>query len=320
MFRIIILLMTILFCANLTFSQENKNINHTVIWQVTKVGEKDTSYLFGTYHAFSYHFFEYYPEIIEIIKKTKAVVTEFPFYKNIDPSFWYAPDSLLMRNFATKKQYKNICRFFKYTMHLEGPIFKNYGIYTLHEIYYYYIVINYLYKYYEIEPSVTLIDEYCAEKAHKNNIETYGLEDISVRNSYIESMGCNCKTPTPEHYKKAVYELDSLINEFRKNPKDCKPPDTTLIKNYFEMNLNYHLDTVPGESEELNVSKKRNLLWIGKIDSLFNDKSAFVVVGLYHLYYKFGLINLLRDLKYKVEPLKIINHNFELDKNRKYNF
>ena len=49
---------------------------------------------------------------------------------------------------------------------------------------------------------------------------------------------------------------------------------------------------------------ERNKTWVPKIEEQMKTKSVFVAVGAGHLAGEFGVVNLLRDAGYTVEPIK----------------
>jgi hypothetical protein len=50
---------------------------------------------------------------------------------------------------------------------------------------------------------------------------------------------------------------------------------------------------------------RRNEIWVPKIINKLKDKSCFIAVGLAHLQFKTGLINLLRKRGFKLTPVKL---------------
>jgi uncharacterized protein YbaP (TraB family) len=59
------------------------------------------------------------------------------------------------------------------------------------------------------------------------------------------------------------------------------------------------------ETESNQMLNDRNILWIPKLDNLMHQQSCFVAVGALHLTGKAGLIKLLKEKGYTVEPIGI---------------
>ena len=50
---------------------------------------------------------------------------------------------------------------------------------------------------------------------------------------------------------------------------------------------------------------ERNQHWLPELTTLFENHPAFVIIGISHLYYTSGIISLLREKGYTVEPVKM---------------
>ena len=83
------------------------------------------------------------------------------------------------------------------------------------------------------------------------------------------------------------------------------------ISDYKKMNLSYRFDVEDnGEGEPYNEFdyvplKVRNKNWIPKIETNISQKSCLIMVGFAHLRYKTGIISLLREQGYMVEPVAL---------------
>jgi hypothetical protein len=77
-----------------------------------------------------------------------------------------------------------------------------------------------------------------------------------------------------------------------------KKEDVTTIERLFNDPSigNYEMDMEA-------LLKNRNLNWMQKLPNLFTERSQFVAVGAGHLFGKDGLITLLTNAGYKVEPV-----------------
>lgn len=306
MIRIILIFSIILFVGNAK-AQENANIYKTIFWQVTKEGIRDTSYIFGSCHAFTSRFFLYHPGIIDKLYKTKIFAPETD-YSTVPLGIksFEVPDSVKLVNLATKKQFRRIKQFLHYYYLTNKKYLEITDIYTALAIFETNATKYYIgNKYENYNSNDMFIDDYCKIVAKKNANLIIGLEEPVLHSTYIKNLSCNCKIPTIDQMKIKIDYLDSLIKLVSVSPSFYEPSDTLFLKNYFEMNLNYYLDTIPEESEFSENIKTRNKLWIPTLEALFSSKSTFVDVGIAHLFFKFGLINLLREKGYKVEPLSI---------------
>lgn len=306
MTRIIIFLSIILF-PKIDYAQENCNVNNTILWRVTKEGLKDTSYLFGSYHAFTSRFFNYHPGITDLILKTNIYACEADFsdlpdgYQSLE-----VPDSIKWKKFATRRQYSRISTFLKNRYHTSKHYLKTLDVYSIYSFFEMFATKFYISYMYEDDNSTNrFIDRYLEVIAKRNENTIEGLEEPVLHSTYFKNIYCNCKNPTTLQMKKQISTLDSLVKLVRFNLYRYEPKDSISIKNYFEMNLCYYLDSIPEESEIINNVRTRNHLWMPKLEDLLSTKPTFVNVGLLHLFYKFGLISLLREKGYTVEPVSL---------------
>jgi hypothetical protein len=81
-----------------------------------------------------------------------------------------------------------------------------------------------------------------------------------------------------------------------------------FMNDYQLMNLDYKLNETDPEKQSLVSShtvRERNYRWIPFIESGISQESPLIAVGLGHLWYKTGIISILRSKGYTVEPVPI---------------
>lgn len=228
------------------------------------------------------------------------------------------PEKDKWKNYTSEKIFKRIINYLHNSYSLNKKylsvidVWQTVAIFNLYTENFY---LNYVFNDYG---NHDFIDDYCTKIAKNNKLLIVGLEEPFLHFKYIKNIYCNCEIPTKEQSEKAINFIDSIVILLKNNQYNYIPPDTAELKNYFKMNLDYCLNCNPGESVYADYLKIRNDLWISKLDAAFKVRSTFVAVGLHHLYFNFGLINLFRGLGYKVEPIKISFH--EKIKVNRYNF
>ena len=80
---------------------------------------------------------------------------------------------------------------------------------------------------------------------------------------------------------------------------------------YRNFNLNYKFN-VPSQQDDPDYSlflDTRNKAWLPSIKTIIDSTTAFIAVGLKHLYYQKGLIMELKKAGYKVNPVIIAPYN-----------
>ena len=94
---------------------------------------------------------------------------------------------------------------------------------------------------------------------------------------------------------------------------DWNLEDTTyalgrLTQSYKEMSFEYRLNEKdPGAKNPIanQTMKERNHMWMPAIEEKISQHSCLIAVGFFHLCYDTGLISLLRQLGYTVEPIEL---------------
>jgi uncharacterized protein len=117
--------------------------------------------------------------------------------------------------------------------------------------------------------------------------------------------------------KKPVYHLDEPNDPFKKKYDASYKIFATLIiyllkdhddlgltKSYSGLNIDMMLNK-DATGITLEATLNRNQVWLPKIISKTKTGSCFITVGLDHLRYKRGLINLLRSKGYSLKPVPL---------------
>lgn len=97
---------------------------------------------------------------------------------------------------------------------------------------------------------------------------------------------------------------------FEEKNKNINPVEiyNKMLTFYKEQNLDSLLKMTLEDDLMKKLEDKaltgRNKDWIPKIEKIVNDKPAFIAVGAAHLPGETGVINLLREQGYTVNPLK----------------
>ena len=139
-----------------------------------------------------------------------------------------------------------------------------------------------------------LLDNFIIKTAQEKGIQVGGLENPSVTLEYINKY-------TYEEYddNRLKQIIVAKLNNINKNIKHshCK-----IEKKYRNKNYEYNFN----EKMEHPILAERNVNWMEKIPNLIEEyKKVFIAVGIAHLDYENGLLNLLKHKGYKVTPIKI---------------
>ncbi|MGF7229849.1 TraB/GumN family protein [Arachidicoccus sp.] len=144
------------------------------------------------------------------------------------------------------------------------------------------------------------MDEFLLNYAKENGLKTQGLEGPKERSTAL----LNTVT-TP----KAIDRIFEEIKESNTASSILSRNDNLIDKDsldFVQLNINYDFQyKVKSIMNDYGGVIARNKLWISRLPQLIKAQSCFIVVGLDHLKYNFGLIKQLRKLGYKVTPVSM---------------
>jgi len=303
--RIILISFFIALISNFAAAQTDTNNPHTVLWKVYHPQNQDTSYLFGVNHNFTGAYLDRFPIIKEKLLSSYAVLNEFDLlHIKQEGSSLKFEDSLLWFHYVTKKQRRRIMNFFVDHHYMESFI-NTLDIYNLHSIFN--TIVGFYYaKTLESKKGEEQLEYYCARLAKDNNIITAGLENMEEHFGNMHQIYSYTPVPVVAEMKQSATLLDSLINIYQKKPESYVPDFADWMKDYYHLNFSYDFKTTPSLDDLTNKNiMERNQRWLPELTLLFENHPAFIIVGVSHLCYTWGIISLLREKGYIVEPVKM---------------
>jgi uncharacterized protein len=132
--------------------------------------------------------------------------------------------------------------------------------------------------------------------ARKEKKEILGLEPFEAQLEAVNFLSV----------KEQAEALVKFVDEYSKG----KGEFAELVEAYKKENLSIFAELMKEQDAEMegftdNFLKKRNTCWIPVIEKASTTKSTFFAFGAAHLAGDFGIVNLLRQAGYKVEPVKL---------------
>jgi uncharacterized protein len=273
-------------------SQQN-----TVLWGV--VNKKgDTSYLLGTSHDFGNTFVDNYPLIK--IKFKKADIVAFEATGDQRQAFKH---NRKWTKYLTRKEKRATNLLFSKlevgfkVKHVKRvpPQFVNYSLLTA----------LYIERCKSMTPEdVVGMDEYLANGAITFKKRVAGLESVEDTFGVVNSMlGLNNNTDSS-----GLGTLKEIVSNTAQFYPSIDSQCGEAAK-YRNLQLDYKFDTKSTEIDSLYtiLLDKRNNSWMQQIEAIIDTShSAFIAVGLYHLYYTDGLIMQLTRKGYRVFPMTLV--------------
>ncbi|HVI45565.1 MAG TPA: TraB/GumN family protein [Chitinophaga sp.] len=262
----------------------------TLLWEVTRRNNKDTAYLFGTFHEVAPSFFTAYPRAARLLEQADIVILETRIAGNTA-----AAGTGLTLNYSRDK--------WEYLMDTaQAAIFNRFTARAEDSSYYKMpplvaaLSLNRMYikNYCDTTAAAAnvLMDEYIEQKALEDKKTIVGLE----KNQFTTLSGVATAASGGEEKSYVASTVTLMEKMLTDNTDYCND-----IQQYQQLHLDYQLDQrAPGNPGLLH---NRNKLWMQQLDQLFKKGRCFVAVGFRHLYYREGLISSLRQLGYKVQPI-----------------
>lgn len=305
--RIIIICLITSICLR-PLQAQDQNIN-SIFWKITGKDISTPTYLFGTHHLHKFDFIKDNPVIDSSLEQADVVVGEMV----IDKSDLSMMSKLFTKmrlenntldNLLTKEQFEatDAC-LSKYMGFGIQPFFNSYKPIFIYQL----IMVAKYMKSQENEPSdapptmnanlSNSMDVYFQEAGKQQGKQVQGLETIDQQLS-IMSDGYSLER-----------QVEMLMEMVEDKNEGGDSELAELDRLYNQQNLSGLFDLMQKSTPEEELQKlliDRNVNWIPQIENILNNQqSAFIAVGAGHLPGPFGLIKLLRDKGYTLEPIKI---------------
>ena len=268
---------------------KNKNDN-TLLWRVSGNGIKDPSYLFGTFHLLCREDIHISEQLKKAIERSHTIYMEMDMD---DPSmllssmlYMNMKDGKKLEDLYTPEEYQRLQNYFTDTLKMPVMLLQRAKPYFLVALLYP--------KMMECNDPVGVETE-LVKMAREDGKEIRGLETMQFQASVFDSI------PYEWQAKELLKNIDSF----------------SVYKKEFDQMLflykNQQLDSMKNliSKSEFGMEKYEDLLlndrnrnWVKQLEEIMKNESVFVAVGAGHLVGDFGLIHLLRDAGYKVEPLE----------------
>lgn len=282
------LLTTLLFISNFCWSQK------TILWEVIDSQSGTKSFILGTFHNIGNSFVDSISVISETLEKSEIAI-----FESIDDGSKLTT-TLQKRNKqkqinshlskADLSKLKVLSNDWKINYQLLKPIEL---LITLKREFQ-------LTKCKTVKPNDKWdhMDNYLIDIAKKHKINLVGLETDSIQLNILVEME---KSWT---IKPIAQDISYWISKLTSEQEWYKECDET--QNYINFEIEYEFSY---DCQDDILIKKRNEEWIPTIVNLFSQKSCFLAVGLLHLKYKCGILEVLKSEGFIVNPIIITSTN-----------
>ncbi|QRR03189.1 TraB/GumN family protein [Dyadobacter sandarakinus] len=272
----------------------------TILWKITGKESKQPSYLLGTFHLADADWLYTYPEIQKAIDETEFILTE-AFTTDSTPAFSIPrKDQLKAIPLLDEEQYATLDSFF--IARVGEGIKGNQDAENMTVA----------------EMRGAIITTLISETKGPNGITNFMDLDLFKYYQKLGRKGGRLDRVAPSEFDSVAIEhaREYLARSLRyiegsdKSDWNIYHQDgiEDIISRYKAFDLDYKLDQHADKMELLSdfdfvPVEERNKNWISKITSMISTRPTLIAVGLGHLYYRTGVISLLRKDGYKVEPI-----------------
>lgn len=270
--------------VNETIEKEGSS---SLLWKVSANELTDTSYLYGTIHLQDKRIFAYGEKVQQAIDNSAQVAVEI-LLDQINPStimkVMFMQDSTLDM-LLSETEYLKLEEVYT---EITGA-----GLATAKTMKPFFISANIIQKLAPSEMPLPL-DLYLITEARKNDKQVIGLETFEEQIAIIDGLSYSSQA---KMLVESLEDVDKLKIQFDE-----------LIEAYLTMNSQKVLEltddpSMPAEFME-KLLNQRNKIMVDRMVSHLHAKSTFVAVGAAHLFGDQGIVSMLKNKGYTVEPVE----------------
>ncbi|MES2419033.1 MAG: TraB/GumN family protein [Bacteroidota bacterium] len=277
-------------------ASSTKDIIPTALWKISGNDVSRNVYLLGSCHVVGLDWLKRQPGMEEVIKNSSTLVTE-SFGATVSSSELSAYKSLKAVDLLDKEQYRVLDSFFRAnageTEGLANEDAKNASVVDMAggilEM-----LLRQNVKGTYTQMDLELFQLFKSQKKKTGALETPQDLDFQVKDSVAAKILLDKYTDLVK--SRNIFNLDDENSEVN-----------TLIQWYKSQKFDYRLnkDWPPNLIQERSAMTvpERNKKWMEVLKNNFKTENTLIVVGIFHFFYKTGLIALLREEGYIVEPV-----------------
>ncbi len=287
LYRMMAIVGLFLLMPNLFGTQNDLNPNN-LLWRISGNELQTPSYLFGTIHVICADDFVAYEALEEKMGKTEKLMLELNLQ---DPGLvmglqmgMVMQDEKTIADLLSEEEYARVKQFFADSLEMQ--------ISAVERVQPFFLVSMMFPHMLGCQPQS--YEGYLMQLAAQKEIPLDGLETLQDQ---------------LDVFKKLTYEeqagiLMESLNDYAKSREEFRQ----LLDLYLSMDLEgmhqmSHESLSQWEDFERSILKERNQRWIPRMEALMKEKPVFFAVGAAHLPGETGVLQLLKDKGYTLEPL-----------------
>jgi uncharacterized protein YbaP (TraB family) len=265
--------------------------NNSLCWKVTGPGLNQASYIFGTIHMISKKDFFLSKSTEAAFKSCKTLALEVDLNMDKETKKEVGKSAILpggksIGDYCSAEELSIIKSFMSDSVKISALKIKLYS--RLKPIYLQSILLQ------EQVKGSKSYEETFAKKAKKNKMNQVGLEAINLQMKILDTIPIQTQI---KDFISSIKEGKASIRNFNEIISVYK---TQNIQKLHQLTISEDSGIADFEAIFLN---NRNASWIPIIENLMKKEAAFIAVGAAHLGGDKGVLNLLRDKGYTIEPI-----------------
>lgn len=279
------------------------NANAQLLWKISGNGLEKPSYVFGTHHLAPLSIKDSIAAMPQALNETSQVYGEVVMADMMTPAFMQEmrknmmlPADTTLQSLFTTQQYEQVGKVVKENLMADISMLAQLKPAVIMQQ----LVVILSMKYLPGFNPQEQIDAYFQQQAQQNGKKVGGLEtaqsqlDILFNSQSLrrqaEQLFC-----TASDIEKTMKQSKELVNCY-------KVQDLDGVLRLMEEREGTSCDPLPGEMEAL--IDNRNIAWTKKMPAIMQESPTFFVVGAGHLPGDKGVLNLLKQQGYTLEPMK----------------
>lgn len=277
--------------------------NAQLLWKIDGNGLTKPSYIIGTHHLVSSSYADSISGLKKATEETAQVCGEVVMAETMFPAFMQEvqkqimlPGDTTLKQLFTPEQYETVSKAVKENLMVDiSMLDKLKPSLLLQQL----TLATYMKHIGGFNPEA-LLDVYFQQQAKQNGKEVKGLESPALQITLL------INSQSLQRQADLLYclasNIDKSLEQAQTLTKLYKEQDLEGLLKQMEERENDSCDPLPGEMEAL--LDNRNKEWIKIIPNMIKDTPTLIAVGAGHLPGKNGIIQLLKDQGYSVEPIR----------------
>lgn len=279
------------------------NANAQLLWKISGNGQEKPSYILGTHHLAPLSIKDSIAGLPQAVEGTQQVYGEVVMSDMASPEFAQSMQQMMtiagdttLQMLFTPEQYELVGKAVKENLMADVAMFGKYKPAVLTQQLTLILCMKHLGGFNPQEQ----LDTYFQQQAMQSGKKVGGLESIQSQ------MDILFKDPTLQRQANLLYclvsDIDKAIDQTKRLNNAYKAQNLDDMLKLMEERDGTSCDPQPGELEAL--LDNRNKAWIEKMPAIMTEAPTFFVVGAGHLPGTNGVLNLLKEKGYTVEPMK----------------